>query len=752
MKPQTVPYMLLVIALTLTPFVPISARAAPPSPAAPSPEAPSPEERLRQQLQTLGAHLDALPLPTTSPRTGSVAADVEALLLPAELSIHATAPLLDWDALRAAAGTPPINASSVASIDINDLSNSINKYTPYALIGGASAVDLGLVYSGGLVGPGTFDAVRFCPACWDPGYYSRGSVGATTIANALQMADSQLNARLDMVTSLLNGNWNQYLGGIANAGGWSATFAGQSPFFSGVNTSYTGASTYVQSVLGYNPSSPYNFSTQFLMNMNSLYTPWTSFDYGFGGWGIWSSDADSPRSLVDELTLKFKALGTQQQHIYFTDAALGNLRSESNTILIGLMYGDPWYLYFDYALRNYLTQIYTTRATYSTVVALAAEIAGWDDAPTDPATLQMRHNKRLELEFWFAVLEFEVLWYLYFTPGALQWVTDVNQFLGERLLAAWGSQQAVDWYQGWQQRWHSTYNNTSGFATLRTQVETLTADYPAFEEYMRRNQRVRDLLPTFAELPDVQQLTQQTEALLNNQAVADQVDGYYQTYTEAIGSALGKVAFDAALERYYEELNALVYADDLYQLLTTVKYGAVLLLDQFQQDVYNAVYACLYYLGDQCDPYIYSDVVMLYGQNFYDLMELVGDFYETHTLYWFVFYQSNDYVALEERSAEVLSQTIEPIAEEIEEARVAFTAAAAAIPEIDNLRSSSEQLISRLRNNAAVAAASPALAAASAELDENLSRMSELVAQMTAPQPNPTPVPTYTVYLPLTTR
>lgn len=30
--------------------------------------------------------------------------------------------------------------------------------------------------------------------------------------------------------------------------------------------------------------------------------------------------------------------------------------------------------------------------------------------------------------------------------------------------------------------------------------------------------------------------------------------------------------------------------------------------------------------------------------------------------------------------------------------------------------------------------------------------MSELVAQMTAPQPNPTPVPTYTVYLPLTTR
>ena len=100
----------------------------------------------------------------------------------------------------------------------------------------------------------------------------------------------------------------------------------------------------------------------------------------------------------------------------------------------------------------------------------------------------------------------------------------------------------------------------------------------------------------------------------------------------------------------------------------------------------------------------------------------------------------------------MLSQTIEPIAEEIEEARVAFTAAAAAIPEIDNLRSSSEQLISRLRNNAAVAAASPALAAASAELDENLSRMSELAAQMTAPQPNPTPVPTYTVYLPLTTR
>lgn len=416
------------------------------------------------------------------------------------------------------------------------------------------------------------------------------------------------------------------------------------------------------------------------------------------------------------------------------------------------MYGDPWYLYFDYALRSYLTQIYTTRSTYNTVAALAAEIAGWDDAQTDPATLQARHNKRLELEFWFTVLEFEVLWYLYFTPGALQWVTDVNQFLGERLLAAWGSQQVADWYQGWQQRWRSAYSNAPGFAALRTQVETLTADYPAFEEYMRRNQRVRELLPAFAKLPDVQQLTQQTEALLNNQAIADQIDGYYQTYTEAISQALGKVAFDAALERYYEELNALIYADDLYQLLATVEYSAVLLLDQFQQDVYSAVYACLHNLGDQCDPYVYPDVVSLYDQGFYDLIEIVGDFYEAYTLYWFIFYRSDDYAALEKRSAEVLSQTIEPIAEEIEEARLAFSTAAAAIPEIDHLRSSSAQLINRLRNDTDVTAASPALAAASAELDEHLSRMSELVAQMTQPQPNPTPAPTYTFYLPLATR
>lgn len=282
MKPQAVLYALLTIALTLMPFAPLPAQAAPPQPVPSSPETHSPAEHLRQQLQTLRAQLDPLPMPISPPSAASVATDVETLFLSTELPIHTAAPLLDWDLLRAAAGTPTINASGNVPTDISDPLNPINKYTPYTLIGGASAVDLGLVYNGGLVGPGTFDAVRFCPACWDPAYYSRGSIGATTVANALQMADSQLNAKLDMVTSLLNGNWNQYLGGIMNAGGWNATFAGQSPFFSGVHTTHTGASTYVQTVLGYNTSSPYNFSTQFLMNMNSLYTPWTSFDYDFG--------------------------------------------------------------------------------------------------------------------------------------------------------------------------------------------------------------------------------------------------------------------------------------------------------------------------------------------------------------------------------------------------------------------------------------------------------------------------------------
>lgn len=742
---------LLLTALLAALITPARAHAFPTAPAA---GAPSAEPRLRQQLAELQARLAALPQPTPASKVSAASAPVR-LISPAALPINTSDALLDLEALRAKIGSPAadkVNAAAVA--DLRDPDNPINKYTPYALIGGASAVDLGLVYSGGLVGPGTFDAVRFCPACWDTRYYTRGTSNAADISNALLMANSSINSILPLVTSLTNGNWNQYLGALPNAGGWNASFGAYDPFNSGAASSYTGSSAFVQSVLGYNPSSPYNFTTQFLMNMNSLGTPWTGFNYGFGGWGVQRSDA-APASLIDRLAPRFTELGARQETLYFANQDLGDLRSESNAFLIYLMFTDPWYLYYDYELRAYLTSIYTTRSSYTTVTALAAEIAAWSDAPIDATVLQERHAKRMNLEAWYAYLEFEVLYYLYVTPGALAWVLDVTQFLGDRILAAWQRDDATQWFADWQTRWLSAYAAAPEFATLESAVTALAADFPAFAEYMQLNQQVRDLTTAFDSEPAVQDFAAQTEALFADQAAANQVEAEYNAYLTRMRNALQTVFFDAELERYYEELNGLVLANDLYQMLATVQYGTILLVDDFQRQVHDAVYACLYYLGNQCNPYTYIDVVALYNQSFVDLMWLAGDFYEAHTLFWWIFYQHDSYTTLEQASLQELSDLTASVAPALEDARSDFKTAVAALPQVADLRANASNLVATLRGRSGV---TTAVTAAAASLDQALTRMSELVIELTAPlaeptpDPSPTPGATQSLYLPVTIR
>ena len=729
---------LMLLAAVLAAFVTPARALALPNP--PGDGAPSTEQRLRTQLVELQARLAALPQPTPAPRAGAVSAPAR-LVSPHALPIGASDALIDLDALRAAIGSPAadkVNAAAVA--DLSDPANPINRNAPYALIAGRSAVDLGLVYSGGLVGPGTFDAVRFCPACWDTRYYSRGTSNAAAVSNALLMADSNINSTLGLLTSLTNGNWNQYLGALPNAGGWNASFGAYDPFYGGAGNSYTGSPAFIQSVVGYNPSSPYNFTTQFLMNMNSLSTPWTGFNYGFGGWGVQRSEA-APASLLDQVAPRFTGLGAQQETLYFANEDLGRLRSESNAILIAMMFADPWYLYFDYELRTYLTSIYTTRSSYLTVTALAAEIAAWDDATVDESVLQERHAKRMNLEAWYNYLEYEVLYYLYVTPGALEWVLDVTQFLGDRLFAAWQSDDATQWFADWQTRWLSAYAAAPEFAALEAATAALAADFPAFAEYMALNQQVRNLTLTFENEPAVQNFAANTEALFADQEAADQIDAEYSAYLTRMRNALRSVSFDAGLERYYDELNGLVLADDLYQLLATVHYNTILLVDDFQRQVHDAVYACLFYLGNQCNPYTYPDVLALYNQTFGDLMRLAGDFYEAYALFWWVFYGQDSYRTLEQTTLQELGDLTTSIAPELEDARSDFKAAVAALPQVAGLRADANNLIATLRGRGGAATVTTS---AAAELDQALTRMSELVAELSAPVANPTPAPTPT--------
>ncbi|MFN3334607.1 MAG: hypothetical protein ACK47M_19060 [Caldilinea sp.] len=348
-----------------------------------------------------------------------------------------------------------------------------------------------------------------------------------------------------------------------------------------------------------------------------------------------------------------------------------------------------------------------------------------------------------------------MLYYLYVTPGALAWVLDVTQFLGDRLLAAWQRDDATQWFADWQTRWLSAYAAAPEFATLESAVTALAADFPAFAEYMQLNQQVRDLTTAFDSEPAVQDFAAQTEALFADQAAANQVEAEYNAYLTRMRNALHTVSFDAELERYYEELNGLVLANDLYQMLATVQYGTILLVDDFQRQVHDAVYACLYYLGNQCNPYTYIDVVALYNQSFVDLMWLAGDFYEAHTLFWWIFYQHDSYTTLEQASLQELSDLTASVAPALEDARSDFKAAVAALPQVADLRANASNLVATLRGRSGVTTAATA---AAASLDQALTRMSELVIELTTPlaeptpDPSPTPGATQSLYLPVTIR
>lgn len=659
--------------------------------------------------------------------------DIHSLRTPskaARTSLQAARPLLyqlNKMHARASAIHPPNQTT-----DLSDPSNPINAYAPYAFIAGRSATDLGLVYSGGLT-PGWQDAARFCPQCYDPYYFSRGSDNSLTVANALNYGSDSVNYALNLMNSINGGTFNQFVGQVSTPYSWYApTFENQ--YYGSTSNSSFDIAPSTLAVLGYDQSSPYNFTSQFLMNMNSyLYQPWSNSYQWFGSLAAASSEQDA----IYEIQKRYKTIADQQLTHFYQNSDLSELRIESNSILMAPLYADPEYLYWSYMLDYVLTNVYENYcATYPTYLDQANIMAAWQPT-SDPTELDQRAYTRLYFLYLQGQVEAEAQGIIATNPQLEQWIADVQTYLDYLTSTNWNSSDVEQWFQGWQQDWFKAYE--TGSQPLENSIEQLMSDYPALQEYQQLNREVIQLSSLFADTQPVQELTGLVNSTLSSSSTAQAVSDAYDTYRTQLESALNGTQFTAVNESYQEQLDSLVANDSFYVDMKTVEYLIVLVVQQFQYEIAAAVDQCYTNYGSNCDSYTDHGVqAVMANVKLDELLQTLGTFYELNTLFWYTFYTGtprgdyglSGYPQVEEQAANQVEQVITQITPEVTAAQSAFNTNVNNLAEIKQVKSKTDDLLKNLRGKGATQQRSDSLMDQRLELDQKLNRMSQLATQL----------------------
>jgi hypothetical protein len=521
------------------------------------------------------------------------------------------------------------------------------------------------------------------------------------------------------------GNWNQ--------------FAGQLPYPDlAVGATQSQASTLVEAaILGYDSTGAQNFGTRYQANVHSLFTPWTVYspwltDPPAGR--VSSSQVDDPaQGSYDE---RYRAIGRMQADIFSTAPELSDLRDESNRVSIGLLYLDPYYVYFTLELNQLWQRIFEAQPSYAQFAAVQAEIAQWDES-TDDAVLAQRYDRRQTLNGLYEALFSESLHYLSQPQNraTLQWMVEVYAFLAGLTQEIWTSNWATTWYTGWLDEWNTTHHATLSASPVRAALTRLLDDAPEFEEYLRLNHEVTILLDEqLADHPAVNPVRDQSVALLQDQGVIDGVNQAYELYGYVAGFLLQQTNFKAEFERYVSNVHESESHTTAYDaLLLNYDQSAAAFYDYLTR-MHGAVAECYAVHGNACDAYTYPAVAtVLADPTTVDVLITLGNFYEEARLYWYDYHTGEEYAAVETQASAAMQTTLASVREEINEARGAFMSMIYDTPQVKELYTNSLTLLSQLRGRAH-AAGSDALtgpwAAASAELDQKLQRMSELAARL----------------------
>lgn len=621
--------------------------------------------------------------------------------------------------------------------------NRLNAYTPYTVLGaynkGRSPAAVGLGLSGGF-GPSSQATASFCPMCFNPNYYRRfQTVDTGALANAFNLADQTIASFSPLLGGANGSQWNQYTSQLQNPGGWNVN--SRNPFFAGAGSSVSNTPLNVRSVWGYDPYAVANYNTRFQQSLLQAYSPYYRANT-FGGLSFGRVSASSLESQAQaEFIEGYQRIGDKQLELAFQDSNLSTLRTESNHILLLLMYYDPYYLYLDYIFNAYMQSVYLSRPNYQNLYNQAQIVRSRISPPNNTATLRQHYYDRLLLEYYKALVQYESLLYIYNTPNALDTLNAYTTAMSNRLAQVWSTGQAQAWYNDWANRWRSNYKASPYFNNLVQIIEQHRRSYPNMDEFTRLNKEIAELLPTLENLQPVQDTINQANQLLANQNVTNQINQHYSNYNNSLNTILNQTDFTPQVESFNQRLNGLFAGDSTYQQVAQIESQTLTLLLQFQYSVYLAVNQCYQTLGNTCNPNTYPQVTQLYAQQSSNgeplattLTKITGQFYEVYNLFWYQFYKSNAYQNLEQNTATQVEGSLTSIANQLKSAQVTFQDNVRAIPQVQQLQTQINQMTSILLGDtppadlSAVEAAS--LTTSATQLRQNLNRMAALVNRL----------------------
>ncbi len=615
---------------------------------------------------------------------------------------------ISTDEFKAMGAPLPSQTTLLANIS----SSSLGNFMTYGQKSGATAIDLGLV-SGGMGSSNAYLAARSCRGCFT-NFNNHPLVSSTKQALAKGFEDS-VNKKLAGFSSLLNGlnavmpgrSHNLFSGPAQLPGGNSFDFnVTANQLFSGGYSNQTLSRpnnlSSVFTVLNMNPSSPYNFGSQFTSNVNNYFSsPWARHNVfrSFRGFSVFQANNALPivaeereNYSFESLTERYQALNRHQLQAYYVDNQLSLLRAEANKVYMLAVMKDPWYLYYSYELQNGTAQIQVTRPSYLNTVNVASAVASWTLPPQDNAQLMARYQTRQVLQQLYAQLNFETAITIAANPPTQQFVSNASQFIFQLMDAAWKTNEMTTWFNDWQARWDVAVTHAEG--SVRIELNQILEDFPAFKEYLEIKNAVVEKVPSLSGMSEVKLLESAVSDVGFDSSAIAEVEQLYANYNSALSQQLQNTTVTAEQERYLERLNGLILNDPVYTLMVSTQYLALSLLNNYVKAVHDAVANCLFLLGSFCNPYIDPNTqAITQSVNALQTISNAGDFYELHNKYWYLFYNSEAYKQLEAETTANMQSILTPARAIIDQERSKFMAEVEEIAKIKQFRAVQESAL-----------------------------------------------------------
>jgi hypothetical protein len=312
---------------------------------------------------------------------------------------------------------------------------------------------------------------------------------------------------------------------------------------------------------------------------------------------------------------------------------------------------------------------------YNALVQRQAELLYSDDALS---TLRVQYT-------------YAQLWYLYNDSRFTYWSYELNNIVPQlqtrpdlmstaQDIASWltqysqqifASSGATVWFNDWAQRWTETVRNVAGYTDLEQATAQLLADFPAFAQYLSLNQEMATKAATLFADPTVAQTATQ----------------YAQAFANAVQELLRQTSYEAVVEQFRTQLQALLTADPTYQMLQGETQRITPALTNLQQMIHDTVAYCAQFgYGDSCfDPSFNTSlqtVLPQYNSDNNQVLMDAAELTETSNQFGHEFSQSAAFHSLQQAYLDTVQTTVAAVLPNLQQAQDDYTQNVINIPAV----------------------------------------------------------------------